>query len=166
MLLAAMLAWSIQQANPALQSGVARQYARLVVKEAQEHKLDPWLLEAIGYKESRWITSAIGYEKDGSCWVGLGQVRVQDCEEERVKVLLVPEANLHAASMVLVDARNICARSGKKCRTSKWLGLYNPGDKGYAASVMKLAKEHRAYASHHAKPSVRDIQARVHASRM
>jgi hypothetical protein len=125
------------------------------VKEAREHKLDPWLLEAIGYKESRWQSGAIGHEKEGSCWVGLGQVRVQDCEESRVKVLLVPEENLHASALVLVEARNICARQHKKCRTSRWLGMYNPGDKGYALSVLKLAKEHRASVPTRPQPAVR-----------
>jgi hypothetical protein len=141
MLLKTLLVWSVLQANPSLSVETAHRYVVALSREAEEHHIDPWIMEAIAFKESRWDRNAIGNEKDGSCWVGLGQIRVQDCEEQQVVALLEPVYNLRAMAAHLEAGRKMC-RAKHNSKTSCWLGLYNPGDKKYARAVLLLARKH------------------------
>ena len=116
-----------------------KSYSSYLVKEARSSSLDPFIFFAIVKMESRWHSSAIGHEKEGSCWVGLGQIRVPGCDPEKVQPLYEPLYNLHRSAIVQREAKKWC-----KLHVCKggWLRLYNNSSK-YVVEVLRIAKESR-----------------------
>lgn len=136
---------SIMLVNPNLNSTQAEGYSRQLISQASENNLDPWLMEALITKESRWISTAIRREGDGSCSVGLGQINLKSCDPVKVAELEGPLENIRRTARHLAIIRDLCpkVRPKKKCSQLAWIGLYNPGSRTYAKSVLLLMKEHR-----------------------
>lgn len=144
MLLELSLAMAIRATQPSLPQHLVTTYAKTVAEESRKNHIDPWIFFAIVKRESTWRSSVIGYEDEGSCWVGLGQIRVPGCSAEEVQKLRNPIYNLHRSAVLQHDAM----RWSAKHRTGRhWLFLYNCSAK-YVSFVLKTAREARhAYAS-------------------
>jgi len=138
-MLEAVLATLISQTNPGLSSLQVKSYSSYLVKESRAQKIDPYIFYAIVHMESRWHSNAIGHEKDGSCWVGLGQIRVPGCDPEKVQPLYDPIYNLHRSAIIQREAKKWCKMHVCK---GGWLRLYNNSAK-YVAEVQRIAKEAR-----------------------
>lgn len=153
----------ILQINPNLQPAVAEQYVEILIDEAEQKKLDPWLFAGLVWVESRWTLTAFRKEKVGGCSVGLGQIYLKDCKNDDVFAYYDARANLHRAAIILSDARRICSawrRQGKECWSGGWIGGYNPGNSAYAEMVRRAANKYRALAAR--ESTLRAIQARVY----
>lgn len=149
-MLEAVLATLIAETNPGLSPLQVKSYSSSLVKESRTQRLDPYIFYAIVRVESRWHSSAIGYEGDGSCWVGLGQVRVPGCDPEKVQPLYDPIYNLHRSAIIQREAKKWCKIHSCK---GGWLRLYNNSAK-YVAEVQRIAKEARRAEHSRKEPTV------------
>lgn len=156
MVLELSLVLAIRQTNPKVTEPTAERYAAWVVEEATKRDLDPWLFQALIYKESRWTATALRREGDGSCSVGLGQINTV-CEQEKIAPLQDPQANIQKMGEFLF---NIRARCHRDCGGLRWLRAYNPGDRGYVATIEEAVKRYHAH--HPEEPRVRAVQSEVH----
>lgn len=126
--------------QPTLSEGTARRYAQTVADQSAQKALDPWTYYAIVTLESTWLSGAFRRSSTGNeCYVGLGQLRVADCEPTHVARLLDPTANLIASAKAQQEAKRWCKLHS--CPHG-WIYLYNPSTK-YVADVQRLAQESR-----------------------
>lgn len=144
------LTLAILQVTPNLPPTLAEHYVEILLEEAEERHIDPWLFAGLIWVESRWTLGAFRYERVGGCSVGLGQIYVKDCNQAAVYAYFDPRANLRQSAIILADARRICSgwrKKGKKCWSGSWIGGYNPGNSAYEGMVFRAAEKYRAIAS-------------------
>lgn len=113
--------------------------------EAKALDVDPYELAGIVYVESRGVAGVVRHETNGSCSVGLAGINVPDCDPVAVEHLLLDQANLHAAAVILRAGYAYCREHPRAdaCRRGGGLAMYNPGNKGYASAVRRAAREIR-----------------------
>jgi hypothetical protein len=138
------LALAIGSTNHALPPRKVRELAAVVVEQASQGQLDPWLIYEIVYRESRWTPSALRREWDGTCSVGLGQINTR-CDKGFIAPLFDPVVNLRKIGEYLVHFRKTCSH---ECENGMWLRGYNPGSSTYAPEILaKVSKHHHPRAS-------------------
>jgi hypothetical protein len=156
MLIETALMLEIQRTNPRrVDENKAALYSGWVVEQAREHNLDPWLLHSLIYVESRWVAKVVRLEGDKSCSVGLGQINVADCNEQKIRKLQDPHENLRHIGARLELLQRTCK---KNCEGLGWLQGYNPGSKSYVRLVETVLR--RCHDDH--ESIVREVHARLH----
>lgn len=134
-----LLAAAIHAEQPALPAPQVQLYAKTIASESQKRHLDPWVFWALVRTESRFQSGVVHQEKNGDCSVGLTQIKVTNCDQARVAVLLDPVTNLRTSAVIQQKQREWCTVHA--CPNG-WLYLYNPS-KEYVRTVLRLAKETR-----------------------
>ena len=153
-----LLSLAIAQSTPYAPASAAKSYAVWVMEQAQEHRLDPWLLVALVQRETGWHPTLVRHERDGSCSVGLGQIN-GPCTRAFIQPLLNPHHNLQVIGRYLEHFRSTCRT---ECSDLGWLYSYNHSH----AYVVAIREAVRKFHAQDGEPDLPRAHAEVHVARV
>ena len=134
-----LLIIALSSTNPYTPRNTIQFVVPIIVKESLQVGLDPVLVSAVISLESRFMINVIRRGKKGHCDVGLGQIRVRNCDKEKVYKYLDPENNIKKI-VKLISRRKYRCEIGdypeKYCKPH-FIQSYNPKRKGYADKILR-----------------------------
>lgn len=131
------VAIAILLSAPDLSRSTAVGYAKVIVKEARRHGIDPMTIVSLVAHESQFHASAIGNAKNGDPMIGLGQIRAKnnaacakdlesvDCKSH-ISSLMVGVNNLKLVASEIALVRKFCRKykDAKDVLLVEWLFQY------------------------------------------
>jgi hypothetical protein len=133
----AIIASAIMLSRPGMPAADAETYAKLLQKQAKQHRFDPLTGVALIHFESGWYPEAISPNRED---YGLGQIRARyvgacrkdadplnepsaECRAVK-RTLLEPETNIRTMAELITNNRKLCKEKTGTALVHQWLASY------------------------------------------